>query len=120
MQVGVHRGQRDQVRGVHRGEQRGNLPALGQCLVEGVPAAVQVGAGGGAGQDEAAATELVAQLLGVGREVAEGPELDEGVAGCRGLVEELAPGHLLRVVGEPDAPRVRGRAELQVGQGGVP
>ena len=118
LQVGVHRGQGDQVRGVHRGEQRGDLAALGERLVERVAAAVQGGAGGGAGEGEAAAAELVAQLLGVGGQVAEGAELDGGVAGRGGLVEEAVPGHLLRVVGEPDAPGVGGGAEPQVGQGG--
>ena len=117
VQVGVHRGQGDQVRGVHRGEQGGDLAALGQGLGEGVAAAVQVGAGGGAGQHQAAAAELVAQLFGLRRQVAEGPELDGGVPGGRGLVEEPVPGHLLRVVGEPDAPGVRRGPELQVGQG---
>ena len=74
--------------------------------------------GGGAGQREAAAAELVAQLLGVGGQVAERAELDGGVAGRGGLVEEPVPGHLLRVVGEPDAPGVGGGAEPQVRQGG--
>lgn len=116
VQVGVHRGQRDQVPGVHRGEQCGDLPALGQRLGEGVPAAVEVGAGGGAGEGETAAAELVAELLGVGGQVAEGAELDEGVSGRGGLVQEPEPGHLLRVVGEPDTPRVGCGAEPQVGQ----
>ena len=118
LQVGVHRGQRDQVRRVHGGEQGGDLSALVERLVEGIGAAVQGGAGGGAGQREGAAAELVAQLLGVRGQVAEGAQLDGGVAGRGGLVEEPVPGHLLRVVGEPDAPRVRGGAEPQVGQGG--
>jgi hypothetical protein len=92
VEVGVHRGQGDQVGGVHRGEQCGDLAALGQGLGQGVSAAVQVGAGGGAGEGEAAAAEFVAQLFGGGGQVAEGPELDGGVAGGGGFVEEAVPG----------------------------
>ena len=98
----VYIGQGDQVRGVHRG---GN-PAT--CR-HSASAASRASAPrcravrGGAGEGEAAAAELVAQLLGVGRQVAEGAELDGGVAGRDGLVEEAVPGHLLGVVGEPDA-----------------
>ena len=77
------------------------------------------GARGGAGEGEAAAAELVAQLFGVGGEVAEGAEFDGGVAGGGGLVEEAVPGHLLGVVGEPDAPGVGGGAEAEVGQRGM-
>jgi hypothetical protein len=46
-------GSSDQVRHVHRGEQGGDLAALGERGVERVAAAVQRGAGGGPGQGEA-------------------------------------------------------------------
>jgi hypothetical protein len=52
VQVGVHGGQRDQVRRFHGVEQRGDLAALGQGRVEGLAAAVQRGARGGAGEGE--------------------------------------------------------------------
>ena len=116
MQVGVHGGQRDQVRHVHGGEQGRHPATLVERGVERLAAAVQGGTGGRAGKGQVAPAQLVAQLLRVGGQVAERAELDCGVAGGSGLVEEPVPGHLLRVVGEPDAPRVRGGAEPQVGQ----
>jgi hypothetical protein len=78
----VYRGQCDQVRRVHGGEQGGDHSALGERRAEGIATAVQGGAGGGAGQGEPPPAELVAQLLGVGGQVAEGAELDGGVPGC--------------------------------------
>ena len=114
VQVGVHRGQRDQVAGVHRGEQGRDLAAFVQGWSQSVPPRCRAVPAVAPGQGEAAAAELVAQLLGVGRQVAERAELDGGVAGGRGLVEELVPRHLLRVVGEPDAPGVGGGAQPQV------
>ena len=57
--------------GIHGGEQSGHRAALGQRRVERVAAAVQRGARGRTREREAAAAELVAQLLGAGGQVAE-------------------------------------------------
>src|SRR5207247_3616948 len=47
-----------------------------------------------------------------GRQIAERPELDAGVSRLHDLVQEALPGCLPGVGWEPDAPRVRGGAEL--------
>jgi hypothetical protein len=109
VQVGVHRGQRDQERRVHGGEQRGHRAGLGQGGVQGGGAAVQGRCRWCPGEREAAAAELVAQLLGVGRQVAVRAELDGYVAGAGGLVEEAVPGHLLLGRRGTRRPRSRGR-----------
>ena len=90
-----------------------SVTAVLQRLLVGLRAAVQPGEHRAAGELEATAAELVAQLLGVGRQVAVGAQLDPLVAALHDLVEELVPGHLVRVVGEPDAPRVGRGAEAQ-------
>jgi hypothetical protein len=111
--VRVLLGQQHEVAGAQRTEQRRLLTAVLQRLVVGLRAAVQSGEHRAAGELEATAAELVAQLLGVGRQVAVGAQLDPLVAALHDLVEELVPRHLVRVVGEPDAPRVGRGAEAQ-------
>ena len=60
----------------------------------------------GPGDLELAALELPLELRRIGGKVAVRAELDPAVAGRRDLVEKTLRGGLVRVVGEPDAPRV--------------
>ena len=98
-------GLRDGSEGLERG-----LPGL--LLVQDAPA--------GAGHHPHA--ELVApllELLGVGREVAEGAGLDDLEAGLGHLLPGLTGVHLLGVLGEPDTPLVRADADGELGVPGI-
>lgn len=116
--VAVQRGEVDDVLGTDGGVglgdgtegREGGLPGL--SLVKDSPA----GAGDHA---HAVLVAPLLQLLGVGREVAEGPGLDHLEAGLSHLLPGLAGAHLLGVVREPDAPLVGAHADGELGVRGV-
>jgi hypothetical protein len=53
---------------------------------------------------QVAARKLVGQLFGIGRQVSEGSEFDQVVAGRGDLVKKAGMRGLAGVVGKPDAP----------------
>jgi hypothetical protein len=65
---------------------------------------------------QAAPGGLLGEDGGIGRQIPVGAEFDPLVAAERDLVEEALPGHLLRVVREPDAPAVGGRTDPDAGE----
>ena len=116
--VPIERGQVDDVLGADGGVGLGDgaeglergLPGL--LLVQDAPA----------GTGDHPHTELVApllELLGVGREVAEGAGLDDLEAGLGHLLPGLTGVHLLGVLGEPDAPLVGADTDGELGVLGV-
>ena len=116
--VPIERGQVDDVLGADGGVGLGDgaeglergLPGL--LLVQDAPA----------GTGDHPHTELVTpllELLGVGREVAEGAGLDDLEAGLGHLLPGLTGVHLLGVLGEPDAPLVRADTDGELGVLGI-
>ena len=116
--VGVLLGQVHEVLGADRGQQLGLLAELGDRLVQRVLALVQSGEDGATADGEVALGQLFLQLCGVLRHEALRPELGVDVAHGGDLVQVDVPRHLVRVAGEPDAPRVRRGAEAKLGEVG--
>src|SRR3954462_12757901 len=101
----------DEMPGPHGLGERGDLADVLPGRLPHRGAAVQPGEDRARRDLEVAPGDLVGQSGGVGRQIAVRPQLDPGVARLGDLVQEAFPRHLHRVVGEPDAPGVRGRAD---------
>ena len=119
LQVGEHLRQHHQMVDVHGREQFAHLEGILAAGLERVGPAVGGGPDRARGQRQLTLAEFVGQLVGVGGQVAERAEFDGAESGFDDLVEEDRPVGLLRVIGEPDAPGVRGGAQLQAGVVGV-
>jgi hypothetical protein len=106
----------DQVLCADRGEQPRLAAERVDGLLQGIVTVVQGGEHRPAADLQTPLVELVAQPLRILREESLRAELGPDVAGLGQLVEVLPPRHLVRVLREPHAPRVRGGAQAQPGQ----
>ena len=84
------------------GDRLGLLPGPLELVIR----LVETGEYRAAGEFESPRAELLAQLLGIRRQVAVGAELDPGVSRLDDFIEEALPGDLSRVVWQPHAPGV--------------